>query len=125
MLFPVASLNTRNPQLGLEKKRGLLFTAIVRLVLHELRRIPAPKGLFRPDLREFPILFLKCYHCFWIWPHTQWRFWCGSPFRDFKATIRRISLLGLHGAVPVEGGIPLLIDGNIVGSSGSGIGCRG
>ena len=27
-------------------------------------------------------------------------------------------MLGLHGAVPVEGGIPLLIDGNIVGAIG-------
>src|SRR5271165_4195812 len=29
-----------------------------------------------------------------------------------------LRVLGLHGAVPVEGGIPLLIDGNIVGAIG-------
>jgi glc operon protein GlcG len=29
-----------------------------------------------------------------------------------------LRVLGLHGAVPIEGGIPLLIDGNIVGAIG-------
>jgi uncharacterized protein GlcG (DUF336 family) len=42
-----------------------------------------------------------------------------KAFQDtLTATDDGLRILGLHGAVPVEGGIPLVIDGLIVGAIG-------
>ena len=56
--------------LALDKKSDPLFTSIGDWSRTNLEGFPEPESLFRPDPREFPILFLKSCHCFWIWPHT-------------------------------------------------------
>ena len=50
-----------------------------------------------------------------------------GPTKAFEDELRggALIVLGVHGAVPLEGGIPLLIDGNIVGAIGvSGESCQ-
>ena len=50
-----------------------------------------------------------------------------GPTKAFEDELRGggLIVLGVHGAVPLEGGIPLLIDGNIVGAIGvSGESCQ-